>query len=88
MGSVQAWRSTQRLAGILFGGLGLVLTLLTMPKANGFAAMDVNAMVWEAVDCVVWQAVLALVATIAINVTAALRFDRKGELRKVKKNRS
>ena len=88
MGSVQAWRSTQRLAGILFGGLGLVLTLLTMPKANGFAAMDVNAMVWEAVDCVVWQAVLALVATIAINVTAALRFDRKGELRKVNKNRS
>ena len=88
MGSVQAWRATQRLAGLLFGGLGLILTLFTMPKANGFAAMDVTAMVWEAVECVAWQAVLALLATIAINVTAAVRFDRKGELRKVKKNRS
>ena len=88
MGSVHAWRSTQRLAGLLFGGLGLVLTLLTIPKANGFGAMDVTAMVWEAVDCVVWQAVLALAATVAINVTAAVRFDRKGEFRKVKRNRS
>ena len=87
MGSVHAWRATQRLAGILFGSLGLVLTLLTAPKAGGFAAMDVTAMVWEAVECVVWQAVLALAATVAIHVTAAVRFDRKGELRKVKRNR-
>ena len=87
MGSVHAWRATQRLAGILFGSLGLVLTLLTAPKAGGFAAMDVTAMVWEAVECVAWQAVLALAATVAIHVTAAVRFDRKGELRKVKRNR-
>ena len=28
MGSVEAWRFTQRLAGMVFGGLGLVLTLI------------------------------------------------------------
>ena len=87
MGSVYAWRTTQRLAGVVFGGLGLVLTLMTMPKAGNFAGMDVTQMVWQAVDCVVWQAVLALLATIAINVTAAIRFDRKGELRKTKRKK-
>lgn len=87
MGSVYAWRTTQRLAGVVFGGLGLVLTLMTMPKAGNFAGMDVTQMVWQAVDCVVWQVVLALLATIAINVTAAIRFDRKGELRKTKRKK-
>ena len=87
MGSVYAWRTTQRLAGGIFGGLGLVLTLLTMPKVNNFAGMDVTRMVWEAVECVVWQAVLALLATIVINVAAAIRFDRKGELRKTKRKK-
>ena len=87
MGSIYAWRTTQRLAGVVFGGLGLVLTLMTMPKAGNFAGMDVTQMVWQAVDCVVWQAVLALLATIAINVTAAIRFDRKGELRKTKRKK-
>ena len=87
MGSVEAWRYSQKMAGLIWTGLGLVLTLLTSPKANGFAAMDVTAMVWEAVGCVVWQAVLALVVTVAIHVTAAVRFDRKGELRKVKRNK-
>ena len=28
MGSVQAWRFTQRIAGMLFGGVGLILTIV------------------------------------------------------------
>ena len=30
MGSVSAWRHTQKVAGIIFGGLGLVLTLFSV----------------------------------------------------------
>lgn len=85
MGSVHAWRFTQRMAGIVLGGLGLVLTLVMFPISGGFAGMEVTAMVWRAVDCLVWEAVLALIATLAINLTAALRFDRKGEYRKNQK---
>ena len=85
MGSVHAWRFTQRMAGIILGGLGLVLTIIMYAISGGFAQMDVSDMVWKAVDCLVWEAVLALLATIAINVTAALRFDRRGEYRKKKK---
>ena len=85
MGSVHAWRFTQRMAGILLGGLGLILTVGMLTISGGFAKLEVMDMVWKAVDCLVWEAVLAFLANAAIAVTAAFRFDRKGEYRKAKK---
>ena len=85
MGSVHAWRFTQRLAGILYGGLGLVLVILMFLISGSFAGMEVTDMVWKAVDCLIWQAVAVVLATLIINLSAAARFDRKGEFRKKKK---
>ena len=85
MGSVQAWRFTQRLAGIVLGLLGLVLTGVMIFMTQGFAGMEVMDMVWKALKCLVLEAVLALVANIAITVVTMLRFDRKGEYRNKKK---
>lgn len=85
MGSVQAWRFTQRFAGVLLGGLGLVLTLWMYFASSSFAAMDVNDMVWVAVDYLVIQAILSLLVTITINLTAFIRFNHRGEYRKAKK---
>lgn len=82
MGSVRAWRFTQRLAGLCLGGLGLVLTILMAIITSGYSSMDVMDMVWNAVSCLVWEAVLALIATLAINLTAMARFDARGEYRK------
>lgn len=82
MGSVQAWRFTQRLAGLVLGGLGLALTIVMAVISGGFPSMEPIDLVWRAVACLVWEAVLSLVATIAINLTAALRFNGKGEYRK------
>ena len=81
MGSVQAWRFTQRLAGLLFGGLGLLLTVVMLFVTKGFARMEAMDMVWAAVKCLVWEAVLALIATLAVNGVAFFKFDRKGEFR-------
>ena len=85
MGSVNAWRFTQRMAGVLLGGMGLILTIVMYTISGGFAEMEVTDMVWKAADCLVWEAVLALIATLAINLTAMFRFDRKGEYRKKKR---
>ena len=85
MGSVNAWRFTQRMAGFLLGGMGLILTIVMYTISGGFAEMEVTDMVWKAADCLVWEAVLALIATLAINLTAMFRFDRKGEYRKKKR---
>lgn len=82
MGSVPAWQFTQRLAGLILGGLGLVLTIVMAVISGSFAAMDVTDLAWKAISCLVWEAVLALIANISINIAAALRFDRKGNLRK------
>ena len=85
MGSVHAWRFTQRLAGVVLGGLGLLLTIIALVISSGFGSMDVMDMVWKAVSCLIWQAVLALLANVAIALAAFFRFDRSGEYRKAKK---
>ena len=87
MGSVQAWRFTQRFAGAVLGGLGLVLTIVMYLSSSRFAGMDVTEMVWKCVDYLTVQAVLALLATLTINLTALIRFDRRGEYRKAAKKK-
>ncbi len=84
MGSVNAWRFTQRMAGVVLTVLGLGLTIVMFTLSDGFAKMEVTDMVWKALDYLVWQAGLAFLANFSINLTAFIRFDRKGEYRKNK----
>ena len=85
MGSVEAWRFTQRLSGLVLGGLGLILTGVMLVISQGFPGMDVMEMVWKAFWCLIWQGVLALLANGGIWAAAAVRFDAKGNYRKKKK---
>lgn len=85
MGSVQAWRFTQRLAGIVLGGLGLILTGIMLVLSGGFSGMDTMDMAWRALRCVLWEAALAAGAVVAINGFAAMTFNAKGEYRNRKK---
>ncbi len=82
MGSVHAWRFTQRIAGLVLGGLGLVLTVIMAILSLGFGSMEVEALLWRTVWCLVWQAILTGLATLAINGLAMFWFNRKGELRR------
>ena len=84
MGSVEAWRYTQRLAGILLSGTGLVLTLIMLFLSAGFSGMNPEDMVWKALWCLVWEAALAAIVNGIICGLAAATFDRKGEYRKKK----
>ena len=82
MGSVEAWRFTQRLAGVVLGALGLILCGVMLVISMGFAGMDTMEMVWSAFWCLVWQGILVLLANAGIWAAAALRFDAKGNFRK------
>ena len=84
MGSVEAWRFTQRFAGLVLGDLGLILTGVMLVISMGFAGMDMMAMVWRAFWCLIWQGILALLANIAIWAVTFFRFDAKGSIRKKK----
>ena len=85
MGSVQAWRFTQRMAGMLFGGVGLILTIVMYVISGSFAEMEVTDMVWKAAGCLAWQAIIALVLTFLVNFLAFFFFDAKGGPRRRKK---
>ena len=85
MGSVQAWRFTQRMAGLLFGGVGLILTIVMYVISGGFAGMEITQMVWKAAGCLAWQVGITLALTLLINFLAFFFFDAKGGPRRKKK---
>lgn len=78
MGSEEAWRFTQRIAGLVWGGLGLVLTVVMLLISGSFGKLEPMDMVWKAVWCGIWEAVLIALACIGINITVAVFFDRSG----------
>ena len=84
MGSVDAWRFTQKLAGIAWSAIGLILTLVMWLRSGRFADLEVMDLLWSAGRCVIWEVVLVAGTCLAINILAAIRFDAKGELRRTK----
>ncbi len=81
MSSVGAWRFTQRLAGLVWGVLGLVLTVVMFFVSLGFRGMEVMDMVWSGFVCVIWQLVLILISYIGIHAVVIARFDKDGKPR-------
>jgi len=81
MGSVEAWRFAQKVAGFAWSGLGLILTVIMFLISGGFKGMDGMEMAESAIVCLLWEIGLMAVCCIAINVLLIIRFDRKGRLR-------
>ena len=85
MGSVYAWRFTQRFAGVVLTLTGLALSIIMFVLSAGFAGMEVTDMVWRALVLLLWEAGFSLAANVTINLAAAIRFDRKGRHRRTTK---
>jgi len=83
MGSVDAWRFTQRLAGMVWAVLGLILVIVMLIISTGFGGKEIMDMLWAAGKCVIWEAVLTALTCLGINAIVALKFDSKGERRKL-----
>ncbi len=81
MGSQQAWQFTQRLAGIIWGGLGAVLTLVMAVVCIICAGKALIDLAFVAVICVAVEAVLALAGYITIQVIVTKNFDKDGKRR-------
>ena len=81
MGSVEAWRFTQKLAGVVWAVLGLGLTAVMVLVTGSFGSKPVMDTISTGVTCLIWEIVLTAVSCIGINLTAALRFNRRGERR-------
>lgn len=84
MASVEAWQFTQRVAGLCWTGLGLILTIVMAIICNGFRGMEMMDMVTKAALCLLWQVGLVLLSWLAIGILNIVLFDRKGVRRRKK----
>lgn len=84
MGSPRAWQYTQHLAGMVFAGLGAVLTIVMIAMCIWFAFLDIQSIVWYTVYCLIAEVVLAGGGVIFINCWTMNCFDAKGRVRKKK----
>ena len=81
MGSENAWQFTQRLAGLVWMGLGLILTIIMVIISSGFAGKPIMDTISSGFTCLIWEIVLTAISCGAINVLVMLRYDRKGLIR-------
>ena len=86
MGSVSAWRFTQRLAGYVWGGLGTVLGIVALIAVIGLSDVPAEAMK-TALNIVITEAVGAVLAFLGVEITVLIRYDMNGNLRARKKKR-
>ena len=84
MASLDAWQVTQRIAGMVWMVLGLVLTIVMGILCNGFRGMEVDAMLWLAIRCILWELGIAVVSTLGIQLTVFIVFDSRGFRRREK----
>lgn len=84
MGSVEAWRFAQKLAGLGYGVLGAVLTVVMTLVSITFRGEKAFGMVMTALICVVIELVLVLLVWLVLNLLVYKNFDKDGNRRKAK----
>ena len=82
MGSVEAWRFTQKIAGLAYAGLGLILLVIMLIVTISFVGKDSFQITSIAITALIWQVVLVLLARLAVGVLAAVFFTAKGYRRR------
>ena len=81
MGSPDAWRYTQKLAGILWVLAGLTMLVGVVLLNATFPAMEPTDVMWKAIFCLALQGIIVLALRLVVYVTVMLNFDRKGNRR-------
>ena len=82
MARVGSWRFMQKVAGAVFGALGLVLTVVMACICAGFADAPLPDQVMKAIPLLLWEIGLLVAAIVGINVTVIVVFDSEGNRRK------
>ena len=81
MSCVEVWQFTQKLAGITYAALGLLLTLIMGLISFRFGKLTPPDMVWLAAKCLIWEIVLMLIFTLVVDIVIIVLFDIKGNPR-------
>ena len=85
MGSVPAWKFTQKLAGMVWGGLGAVLTLVAVIVCIVLGSREPAHAMSGALTMLIIEAVCALLAFLAVEILVFIRYDMNGNLKNKKR---
>ena len=78
MASLQAWQFTQKIAGLVWSALGVILTIVMAVICNAWKPEVPMEMVWSAVSCLLWEIGLVFVSCIGIYAAVIICFDKYG----------
>ena len=78
MASLQAWQFTQKIAGLVWSALGVILTIVMAVICNAWKPEAPMEMVWSAVSCLLWEIGLVFVSCIGIYAAVIICFDKYG----------
>ena len=78
MASLEAWTFTQKVAGIGWSSLGLILTVVMSIIGSSFKKKALIDAVLIAGKCLLWELGLILIACLVIDVIVVACFDRDG----------
>lgn len=81
MGSISAWRFTQRVSGGIMTVMGLILLLIAKGAVKSFAGMDLMQMSERSLQLIKTQIICALVLYVFMFLLTAVLFNRKGQYR-------
>lgn len=82
MGSVRAWKFTQRVAGMVWGVLGLGLTIAMVIVYLVNRGEPIDAYAWSILIALLVQVGLVVLGWLGIEATVFVCFDRKGNRRR------
>ena len=85
MGSVEAWLHTQKLAGIIYGGLGIILGIIMIFVSVSLKNRDMMQAFTSAITWLCVQVGIVLLVYLGMFVYTAIVFDRHGNRRREKK---
>ena len=78
MGSILAWRFTQRVSGVLMSVIGLILTIIAFATVGRFDGMDNMEMTELAFRCIKGQVICMIFIWIFMFALTTVMFDRNG----------
>lgn len=84
MSSMEAWQFMQKLSGMVWGALGIVLLVIMLIVSGRFGTMDAENVAFSALRCVLWELGLTVAASLGVDITMMVLFDRTGARRKQK----
>lgn len=82
MGSVRAWRFTQKIAGLVWSGLGLILLIWMLIHNGVMGSAEIIDYMTASLKVMIAQAVLIFLAWLALNIVPMVLFDWNGNSRR------